>query len=95
MGASGSIALLAAFAPAIVAWSLDANLYRSGGAAAEVGVGVESDGETQAPAASQDAGVAAFAPLSALTSIVAVLAPVLASPFLDAIKSILGALSVD
>jgi hypothetical protein len=72
---SSSIALLAAFLPAIAAWYLDRKIYRA----------TQSPGD---PAHRIDDGLD-IAPASAVTGIVVVLAPVVASPLVDALKSLL------
>jgi hypothetical protein len=72
---SSSAAMLAAFLPGITAWYLDRRDYR----AAHAGV------EAQPPADGLD-----IAPLSTVTAILAVLAPVVASPILDAAKSLVS-----
>jgi hypothetical protein len=75
-GGSASVALLAAFLPGIAAWYLDRADYR----AAHPG----PDAQTQPDGLD-------IAPLSTVTAILAVLAPVVASPILDASKSLLSA----
>jgi hypothetical protein len=90
LGATGTIALIAAFAPAIAAWTLDVGCYRE----------ANPDAVTQAksqPSANKPKEMSApdglvFASLSTVTSIIAMLAPILASPFVDALKSILAAI---
>jgi hypothetical protein len=82
LGAQGTLALVAAFGPAIAAWSLDATSLRRqtspAGKPGTAAAGVPPD----------NSRLLAFAPLSAITSFLAVLAPLLASPFVDALGSI-------
>jgi len=73
---SSSLALLAAFLPGIAAWYLDRRDYRAAHPAAEAQP--EADGLD-------------IAPLSTVTALLAVLAPVVASPILDAAKSLVSA----
>jgi hypothetical protein len=73
---SASVALLAAFLPGISAWYLDRRDYRAGHPGS--GAEAQSDGLD-------------IAPLSTVTAILAVLAPVVASPILDAAKSLVSA----
>jgi hypothetical protein len=80
LGATSTIALVAAFAPAIIAWQLDVAAYNERPA--------KQEGDA---AMAMDANLV-FAPMSLITSIVAVLAPLLASPFVNALQSILGAI---
>jgi hypothetical protein len=75
--ASSSIALLAAFLPGIAAWYLDREAYRA--ARPPAGPGQQPDDGLE------------IAPLSTVTSILVVLAPVVASPMLDAFRSLLTA----
>jgi hypothetical protein len=75
--ASSSIALLAAFTPGIAAWYLDRQAYRNAHPPA---------GPGRQPEDGLD-----IAPLSTVTSILVVLAPVVASPMLDTLKSLLTA----
>jgi Na+/melibiose symporter-like transporter len=79
LGATGTIALVAAFAPAIIAWQLDVAAYNERSPKQEGGAAVAMDINL------------VFAPMSLITSIVAVFAPLLASPFANALQSILGA----
>jgi hypothetical protein len=98
LGAAGTIALFAAFAPAVAAWRLDVERYRAahprpGEAAKAAPADHEPDHEPKPkhkPKNADDGLV--FAPWSAMTGVIAVLAPVLASPFVDALRSILGAI---
>lgn len=76
-GALGTGAILAAFAPAITAWMLDVHALRQ---SAQSGDGQRTD-------------TLQFATSTTITSIVAVVAPLLASPVVDSVKSIVGALS--
>ena len=80
LGASGTIALFAAFAPATAAWWLDVGRYREIRAAGA------------APAAAAAADDLVFAPWPAVTGLMAVLAPLLASPLVNGVQSLLGAL---
>lgn len=88
VGAQGTMALFAAFAPAIAAWYLDAAALRRK---------TPSDDAAAVPRGSADSAASkpkaaeplAFAPLSAIASFLALLAPLLASPFVDALKSLL------
>jgi hypothetical protein len=71
---SSSVTLLAAFLPGIAAWYLDRQDFRT----------------AQPPGGADKAGDGLdIAPLSAVTAVLAVLAPVVASPILDAAKSLL------
>jgi hypothetical protein len=85
-GALGTAAIFGAFAPAIVAWMLDVNnkvadppVKRKIGKAAKVALPAKDDGLI-------------FAPMTTITAIVALLAPVLASPVFDTLKSLVSAL---
>jgi hypothetical protein len=73
--ASSSVALLAAFVPGIAAWHLDRRDFRAAHPAA-------------APGGPPDDGLD-IAPWSAVTAVLAVLAPVIVSPLLDILKSLL------
>jgi hypothetical protein len=81
-GAIGSISLIAAFLPAITAWYLDRDAYRNTPQPAK---------KTAKP--SPDAGELEIAPMSTVTSILAILAPVIASPIFDGLKSLVAAVS--
>jgi hypothetical protein len=72
---SSSVSLLAAFLPGIAAWYLDRQDFRAVHRAAD-------------PVHAADDGLD-IAPLSAVTAVIAVLAPVVASPILDTAKSLL------
>jgi hypothetical protein len=73
---SASVALLAAFLPGIAAWYLDRWDYRA----------AHPTSDAQAQPDGLD-----IAPLSTVTAVLAVLAPVVASPILDAAKSLVSA----
>lgn len=75
-GAIGSISLIAAFLPAISAWYLDRECYRTT--------------PHPPPAPQETVTELEIAPLSTVTSIIVVLAPVVASPIFDALKSLLA-----
>jgi hypothetical protein len=75
-GAIGSISLVAAFLPAIAAWYLDRECYRTT--------------PHPPPAPQETVAELEIAPLSTVTSIIAVLAPIVASPIFDALKSLLA-----
>jgi hypothetical protein len=97
LGASGTIALFAAFGPAIAAWSLDVAHYRAikGSRTPSTAEPAKSDPATRGAGAGADTepdGRLIFAPLSTVAAIFAALAPVLASPFFDGLKNILGPL---
>lgn len=81
-GAIGSISLIGAFLPAITAWYLDRDAYRNA-----------PDRVKEPPAPKPDDGELEIAPMSTVTSIVVVLAPVIASPIFDALKSVLAAVN--
>lgn len=106
LGAMGTIAIIAAFTPAIIAWWLDVEHYRRETAdkaqaprppkhrarkeAARAAAAADTD-ETHDPLSEQgplDEFV--FAPLSTISGIIAALAPLLASPVVDAIRSLLS-----
>lgn len=88
VGAQGTMALIAGFGPAIVAWSLDAAaLQRKMAQGDRVGSAKQSTDPPSGGSTSL-ADSLAFAPLSAIISFLAVLAPLLASPFVDALKSV-------
>jgi hypothetical protein len=73
-GAIGSISLIAAFLPAITAWYLDRECYRNT--------------PHPPPAPQETIAELEIAPMSTVTSIMAVLAPVIASPIFDALKAL-------
>jgi hypothetical protein len=73
---SASLALLAAFLPGVTAWYLDRSDYRT----------AHPTSDAQAQPDGLD-----IAPLSTVTAVLAVLTPVVASPMLDAFKSLLTA----
>lgn len=79
-GTIGSISLIAAFLPAITAWYLDRATYRSTAPPEE---------EKKTP---PDAGELEIAPWGTVTSVIAVLAPFIASPIFDALKSLSAAI---
>jgi hypothetical protein len=79
-GAIGSISLIAAFLPAIGAWYLDRATYRSA-----------PHPKKKADKPLPDAGELEIAPWGTVTSIIAVLAPIIASPIFDAFKSLAAA----
>jgi hypothetical protein len=107
-GAASTIALIAAFAPAVAALTLDVEAYRalpkeapppapsmghmtiSWGAVEPSGAGTPA-GRTPPSAKADDDGLT-FAPIPTVVSLLAVLAPLLASPFVDALKAVAGAL---
>ncbi len=94
LGAAGSIAIIAAFAPAITAWTLDVACYRARRRAIADNVSAPTsqqatsgdDAETGEKAVDDNLIIA---PISVIVAILAALAPVLASPFVDALKSAL------
>jgi hypothetical protein len=102
LGASGTIAMFAAFAPAMTAWSLDVARYRAikadptrSAAKTEPAKSGAIKSEPSKPAAAAETEPDArliFAPLSTIAAIFAALAPILASPFFDGLKAILGPL---
>jgi hypothetical protein len=77
-GTTGTIAAIGVAAPALVSWHLDRAAYRR----CHQGEGAETPKD----------GLE-IAPLSTATSLLAVIAPVVASPVLDIVKSLLGAAS--
>ena len=78
VGAQGTIGLIAAFGPAIAAWSLDvAELRRI----APVNAARQPAAENQSALKSQVDDGLVFAPFATIASLLAVLAPLLASPF--------------
>jgi hypothetical protein len=77
-GASGSIALVAAFLPGIAAWYLDRQAYRN----------AHPPADPARPADGLD-----IAPLSTVSGILVVLAPVVASPVFDALTSLVTAVN--
>jgi hypothetical protein len=82
-GAIATIALLTIFTPAIIAWWLDVEAYRGGlkDQTKELGDDTATD-ELE------------FAPRWMITTLIPVVTPLLASPVLDGLKSVLGALPV-
>jgi hypothetical protein len=80
-GALGSAAIFAAFAPAVAAWMLDVNALRH----------AAPSGGHHGDAARTD--TLQFAPMATVTSLAAVVAPMLASPVVDSVRSVLAALS--
>jgi hypothetical protein len=96
LGATGTFALFAACVPAIAAWSLDVACFRA--PEKEHRKPATPDGypagdtAQSGNAADGDDGLA-FAPLSMLTSAFVVLAPILASPLIDGIRSMLAVIS--
>jgi|GEM_PF-2017069 len=107
LGTMGTIAIIAAFAPALAAWWLDVQIYEGDKAAkAEAAKVAQGVGLIPMPNAAQPAMAApqdhdsdsskassnefAFAPLSIVSGIIAALAPLLASPFVDTLKSVLS-----
>jgi hypothetical protein len=88
VGAQGTIGLVAAFGPAITAWSLDVAEHRR---TAPVVAAKEVKADKLAAVGSQVDDALVFAPFATIASLFAVLAPLLASPFVDALKSILSA----
>jgi hypothetical protein len=88
LGAQGTIALIAAFGPAIAAWSLDAAALRRKSQPNFVAATPTQPADPPIGKVQQSYDGFVFAPLSAIASIIAVLAPLLASPFVDALKSI-------
>jgi hypothetical protein len=103
-GVLGTVALIAAFAPAIVAWHFDREDYRAATADAAAAA---APAAAQAPLptdAAKGAGTATDAGkppddglevklISMITSIVAMLAPMIASPLLSGLQSLFSALS--
>jgi hypothetical protein len=88
LGATGTFALFAAYSPAVAAWMLDVACLRTRDAPASPVPAPNSGGQ------SPDNGDGLeFASLAMVSSVLGVLAPILASPFTDALKAILGALS--
>jgi hypothetical protein len=79
-GTVASVSLITAFAPAIVAWMLDVEQLH-----AKAKVRAKPKTESEAP----PDGKLVFAPLSLVTSLLALLAPMLTSPFIDGFKGIL------
>jgi hypothetical protein len=98
LGATGTFALFGAYAPAIAAWMLDVASYREREAEKLSAAGqtpVVAAGGGASPSSDQEANDddgLEFAPVSVVSSILGVLAPILASPFVDALKSLLGAI---
>jgi hypothetical protein len=87
LGAAGTIALIAAFAPAITAWVLDVVRFR--------GSLPKFRAEPKAKAGDgPPADELAFAPTSWVTTLMTVLAPIFAAPLVEALKSLLGVLPV-
>ncbi len=80
-GALGTVALFAAFAPAIVAWMLDVDRLKAPPAVADK------------PVAASPADALVFAPMATVTAIIATLAPILASPVFNSLKALAGNLS--
>jgi hypothetical protein len=114
LGTMGTIAIVAAFTPAMVAWWLDVKIYEEDRARKEAKkkekqknkstqtstpFQPEAQGATDGSkddadsSAEKQAAEFAFAPLSAITAIIAALAPLLASPFVDTLKSVAVAFS--
>ena len=104
LGTMGTIAIIAAFAPAIVAWWLDVQNYRASvtikkkdGDVAPVGsesapstqTALETPNDNGQSDAQQANDEFVFAPISTISGIIAALAPLLASPFIDTLKSVL------
>jgi hypothetical protein len=95
LGGVGTIALIAAFAPAIVAWMLDVELFKAAQVSSEQAQPRRESAEQPQSRSKTDAGAdqpgseLVFAPVSMIASIVVVLAPVLTSPFVDGLKSML------
>jgi hypothetical protein len=93
VGAQGTIALCAAFGPAIIAWSLDAADFRKEHPA----LNSSPNGENKEAAASGKSTSGehtfAFASFSSIASFLALLAPLLTSPLVDAFKSALSLLA--
>jgi len=85
MGASGTIASFALFVPAIAAWSLDVERLRRKNARAGAARSPEAPESNPDPTEGL-----IIAPLATIAALLAALAPVLASPLVDALKSILG-----
>ena len=80
-GALGTVALFAAFAPAIVAWMLDVERLKAAPAGADK------------PVTASPADGLVFAPMATVTAVIATLAPILASPVFDSLKALAGNLS--
>jgi hypothetical protein len=96
-GALGTTALFAAFTPAIVAWMLDvAAMMRDAAANPKAKAATKAKPSAKiglGRGASTNEDGLIFAPLSTVTAIIAVLAPVLASPIVDSLKSLVGAMA--
>jgi hypothetical protein len=80
---AATLGMLAIFTPAIVAWQLDVESYRATRADQPQGAGQDK----------VDDGLE-FARRSTVTALLAVVAPLLASPLADALKSAIGSLPV-
>ncbi|MGN6571788.1 MAG: hypothetical protein ACTHLO_10275 [Pseudolabrys sp.] len=83
-GAVGTAALFGAFAPAIIAWLLDLETLKAQDVA---GRAIKPEARA---AELSEIDKLVLAPMSAIGSVVAVLAPVLASPVVDSLKVLLG-----
>jgi hypothetical protein len=93
VGAQGTIALCAAFGPAIIAWSLDAADFREKHHALNSSPNNENkEAATTGKSTSGDHAFA-FASFSSIASFLALLAPLLTSPLVDALKSALSLLA--
>jgi len=78
---AATIGLLAIFTPAIVSYQLDVDVYRA-----------KPAGQAQTASEDKAGDGLDFAPRTIVSAAIALLAPLLASPIADALKSIIGAL---
>lgn len=101
-GASGTLTLFAAVIPALVAWWIDVGRFRANEAQNGAAQAQKHQAHKKATAeAAKDSAVAKsdkpaddgleLAPMPAIVSLIAALAPLLASPFVDGLKGIIGA----
>jgi hypothetical protein len=89
-GATGTMIILSAFAPAVTAWSIDVRRFRSlshESTLNESGINTE----TLPKDITYDSLV--IAPKSALTSLMAIIAPLIVSTTIDALKTAMGVIS--
>jgi hypothetical protein len=86
-GATATMALLAAFIPAVTAWYLDRETFRGNQLAAPAGPAAGGKDGSEKP---ERAAELEIAPLPALTAIVTVLAPMLAPPIVELMKVAAG-----
>lgn len=97
LGANGTLAMITAFGPAIVAWYLDVQRFRKdqrrsglakeGGATPAVKI-ADDEAKPRTTAATADDLV--FAPTTMVLSIAAVIAPLIASPLVNVLKALLN-----